>query len=249
MPVDWSVRLPAGRTILTSAGTASGVHAIPWGNEPPPFVLEVTWQQADGSTPVASWPVNVANPAALPPPDVLRTLTLEELLEILASTRPLPEAVKRIVDGRGRGHSRGADVSLDPLRRLDSQAFLLRRTKRVARALDRLRERLERPALTKDAFEWRLRGAVGPMTLADAFVKEAKVPGEARFCLAELALALRRVNPKVPAEGGLAVDEIRSAIQAVVGEIQGKAIALNPSESTQMLDTYVQAAFEEANRR
>lgn len=149
LPSDWSIRLSAGRTILTSGGTQPGVHSIAWGQEPPPFVLEVAWRQSDGADAVASWPVNVANPAALPPPDVLRTLTLEELLEILASTRPLPDAVRRAIEKRSQGRSDSLDSSLDPLRRLDSQAFLLRRTKRVARALDRLRERLERPALTK----------------------------------------------------------------------------------------------------
>lgn len=243
LPTEWSIRVPAGRILLTSAN-AAGVYTIPWDQDPSPFVLEVTWHQVAGDPLVASWPVNVSNPAALPPPEALRGLSLEELLEILASTHPLPEAVWRALEKRHKGRSR--DPGLDPLRRLDSQAFLLRRTKRVARALDRLRERLERPALTKDAFEWRLRGPVGPMTLADAFVKEATLAGEAKFCLAELALTLRRADPKAAAQGGLAADVIRACIRDAIRGIESRAAALESSTATAMLDAYVTAAFLEA---
>jgi hypothetical protein len=244
LPEEWQIRVPAGRRLLTSETTSVGVHTVPWGAEQPPFVLEVSWRSNAGETLVASWPVNVSNPAALPPPEALRTLTLEELLEILASTRPLPAAVAEAI--RKRSHAGRVDPSLDPLRRLDSQAFLLRRTKRVARALDRLRERLERPALTKDAFEWRLRGVVGPMALAAAFVKEAKLPGEARFCLAELALTLRRVDPTVPAQGGLAAGVIRELVYDAITEIQSQAGEVESSGDASMLDRYVADAFREA---
>jgi hypothetical protein len=244
LPTEWAVRVPAGRTLLASAQTGPGIHSIEWGDGTPPFVLEVSWRADDGQQCVANWPVNVTNPAALPPPDALRSLTLEELLEILASTRPLPQAVTDTLRKREKG--RHADAGLDPLKRLDSQAFLLRRTKRVARALDRLRERLEMPALTIDAYEWRLRGAVGPMTLADAFVREARLSGEASFCLAELALTLRRVNVKRPAQGGLDASVIQGAIDAAVKEIEARAAGLPGSPDTSSLDAYVREAFMEA---
>jgi hypothetical protein len=144
-----------------------------------------------------------------------------------------------------RARAANIDATLDPLKRLDSQAFLLRRTKRVARALDRLRERLERPALTKDAFEWRLRGPIGPMRLAEAFVKEARLPGEAQFCLAELALALRRVKVERAAEGGLSKDEIRASIAETIRDIEARALGLIGSPDAALLDEYVKAAFLE----
>lgn len=247
LPAEWTIRLPAGRMLLASSNAKPGVHTIPWGSAEPPFVLEVSWQPVKGEVQVASWPVNVSNPAALPPPEALRSLTLEELLEILASTRPLPAAVAEAIRKREKGNS--VDSSLDPLRRLDSQAFLLRRTKRVARALDRLKERLERPVLTQDAFEWRLRGAVGPMALAEAFVREARLPGEAKFCLAELALTLRRVDVILAAQGGLAVSMIEKLIAGAIGEIQSRALALESTPDTSMLDSYVTEALREAVTR
>jgi hypothetical protein len=189
-------------------------------------------------------PVNVLNPGALPPPEALRNLTLDELIEILGSTRPLPAAVAEVLARRLKRKS--ATPELDPLRRFDSQAFLLRRTKRVARALDSLRERLERAALTEDAFGWRLRGVVGPMALAAAFVSDAKLPGEARFCLAELALSLRRVDVDAVAKGGLPAEMVRRLLADAIGQIEKRALELVASSPRSMLDDYVIDALREA---
>jgi hypothetical protein len=185
LPAVWTIRVPDGPEILRGSDQiGAGSHDSDWTGPTLPLVLEVSWELAQGLA-VANWPVNVSSPAALPPPDALRNLSLEELLEILSSTRSLPQAVVEVV--RHRTHRPREDVELDPLKRLDSQAFLLRRSKRVAVALDRLRDRLEQPALTRETFDWRLYGPVGPMTLAQAMIKEAKLLGEAKFCLAELA--------------------------------------------------------------
>ena len=247
LPAAWVIQIPAGRVLLASTSAGAGLHTIPWTDAAAPLVLAVSWQTGDGTTLAASWPVNATNPGELPPPEVLRSLSLDELLEILASTRPLPAAVVDALRKREKG--KHADPGLDPLKRLDSQAFLLRRTKRVARALDRLRQRLEMPALTRDAYEWRLRGAVGPMTLADAFVREARLAGEAQFCLAELALSLRRVDVKRAAEGGLAAAVIRECIETAILEIESRASALPTTSETSMLDTYVREAFLEATAK
>ena len=89
-----------------------------------------------------------------------------------------------------------------------------------------MRERLQRPALNRDAFEWRLNGAIGPMALADAFVRDATIGGEAKFYLAELAPALRRVKPEEPARGGLAIQTIEEMLNLATKSIQTKAVAL-----------------------
>ena len=191
--------------------------------------------------------VNVSNPSALPPPDALRDLSLEELLEILASTRPLHDAVTKVLEKRARG--KRLDVELDPLKRFDSQAFLLRRTKRVAAALERMRERLQRAAITRDAFEWRLNGAIGPMALADAFVRDAKIDGEAKFYLAELALALSRVKPEQPMPGEFATEAIKQMLDIAVREIQSKALALPSTPQPKMLVVFVSGAFVESVTR
>ena len=244
LPRAWSIAIPNGAVLLTgSASVGPGVHEVPWNEHHVPLLLEVTWESETGRR-VADWPVNVSNPGDLPAPEELRNLTLEELLEILSSTRSLPVAVTAALRRRRRPNGNG--IELDPLKRFDSQATLLRRTKRVAAALDRLKERLERPALTRDAFEWRLKGAVGPRRLAEAFVREATLPGEARFYLAELALALGRVRPALPAAGGLGTAVISALLSEAVAELTRISAALPRHPSASTLDRYVAAAFEEA---
>ena len=244
LPTWWRICASAGRELLASeAGDGIGEHEMEWTDPRPPFVLEVSWQHASAVA-VANWPVNVANPAVLPPPESLRGLSLEELLAILSSTRPLHEAVVHVLERRSNGLR--IDVELDPLKRLDSPSMLLRRTKRVAVALERLRERLERPALTRDAYEWRLRGPIGPMKLAEAFVREATLPGESRFYLAELALALSRVRPALPASGGLRIKTVTGLIAAAVQELEDRAASLPLTSDAVVLDAYVTAAFAEA---
>ncbi len=247
LPKSWTIRVPHGRKLLGSAeGIGAGRHTIEWDESSPPFVLEVSWGTVIGEA-VSDWPVNVGNPAELPPPDELRGLGLEELLAILSSTRPLYDAVSRVLAGRTQKPKQ--DIDLDPLKRHDSQAMLLRRTKRVSAALDHLRERLERPALTKEAYEWRLRGPVGPLALADAFVREATLPGEAGFYLAELALAISRVNPSAVIVGGLSRSVVKGCLASTIAEAKRRIEGLSSMEDTKSLDSYIQAAFGQAEAK
>lgn len=247
LPRIWSIRAPDGDVILSEGmSPALPCHALPWVDRTPPFLLEVSWQY-DGAPAIASWPVNVADPAMLEPPEALRNLSLEELIEVLSSSRPLPDAVVAVLKKRGVGKT-GLDITLDPLRRFDSHAFLLRRTKRVATALDRLRERLERPVLSSDAFEWRLNGAIGPRSLANAFVRDAKLPGEADFYLAELALALSRVRAGVAATGGLDASTIETLLSVCIDEVKSKADGIPRTQTLGALDAYIKSAFKEARR-
>jgi len=243
MPQAWNIRVPGGREILSSARVGSGEHRIPWDTTEVPFVLEVGWSHPRG-TALASWPVNVSNPAALPPPEALRSLTLEELLQVLASTRPMPQAVADVLKKRHNNKAESA-AELDPLRRFDSQSFLLRRTKRLATALERMRERLERPASSREAFEWRLFGPVGPLALAEGYAREATFAGEAKFCLAEIALALHRVQPAKVAVDGLPVAQVTESLKKAITQLREKAAQLAPAPE---LDRYAAAAFEEATQ-
>jgi hypothetical protein len=249
LPAEWSIRVPNGALLLSSSsGHGAGEHDITWIDTSPPFVLEVSWRDA-GSEWIASWPVNVSNPAALPPPAELRNLTLDELLEILGSSRPLSDAVVHVLRKRGRTVRGPNGVELDPLKRLDSPSFLLRRAKRVAAALERLRERLERPVSSRESFEWRLRGAVGPTALAERFVAEATFDGEAGFYLAELGLTLGRVDVTLAAEGGLRRDLVKASLDGVIAELRRRAMEVDAKPVAAPLDAYVSAAFERAVRQ
>jgi hypothetical protein len=186
--------------------------------------LGVQWSDTGGQSQAAQWPVNVTDPSRLPPPDDLRNLPLETLLEILSSRLPLHEAVAQARKVRVDSGPGGLDVpaEIDPLRRVRSETFLLQRTCRVAKAIERLVESLNRPVVHADALLWRLRGPVGPLALARALAEEAKSPGESCFLLAEVVLALRRVNVPEIAVGVTEV-EIRRALNSVTSEIEEMA--------------------------
>lgn len=244
LPKSWSIQADGGRELLSSARrTGPGEHAIPWQGPDIPFVLQVIWTHKGGAG-AASWPVNVSNPATLPPPEALRSLTLEELLQVLASTRPVPQAVAEVLAKRKHKKGDGGD-ELDPLKRFDSQSFLLRRAKRLAAALERLRERLERPASSREAFEWRLFGPVGPMALAEGYMREASSAGEAKFCLAEMALALHRVQPDKVAADGLPRATVAESLKKAIQQLGDRAAQI---PHVAEIDRYAAAAFEEAGR-
>ncbi len=59
---------------------------LPWSRQRAPSGFAVSWSQSGGS---AWWPVNVLSPNVLPPPPELKDLSLEILIDILTSARPL----------------------------------------------------------------------------------------------------------------------------------------------------------------
>lgn len=247
LPERWKIHDQDQGFVLSSEtwNHKSGRHELSWVGRTAPLVLTVTWRsagKADSYT--ASWPVNVLDLATLPPPDKLASLSLEELIRVLSSTRPLHVAVVQALQRRLRQRS-NEDVQLDPHRRVNTETFLLRRTKRVALALERLRERLEKPVLTSEAFEWRLRGPVGPLALANAFHKEARNVSETAFFLAELALTLKRVRAARPAEGELKMAAIQASLVACMAEIRALLPALQSNHSP--INRYVKRVFAEEN--
>src|SRR4051794_26515406 len=118
-------------------------------------------------------------------------------MEVLASSRPIHEAVVLLLRRTEKEHG-SARPELDPLRRYSETGQLLNRARRVSAALAGLQRRLERPAASEEALDWRLDGPLGPVAIARKLVAEQSdernVPGEAGFVLAELALTLSRVD-------------------------------------------------------
>lgn len=219
LPARWRIKVPDGEEVISSEAWRGGAgeFIVEWGDKAVPFVLNVQWQGA-GDEYAADWPVNVMELANLPPPEELRNLKLEELIEILSSTRPLHVAAAHVL--RRRKRLSASDIQADPHKRINTETFLLRRTKRVAVALERLRQRLERPVMNVEAFDWRLRGPVGPMAMAAAFRHEAHSGEESLFFLAELALALSRVSVQKAAQGGLSQRQLQERLRASVLEIE-----------------------------
>ncbi len=218
---------------------------VAWERERPPSGFAVSWTDAKDR---AWWPVNVQSGLSLPPPSELKDLPLELLIEILTSAKSLAQVLAKWLERRTeRGGCEGL-AELDPHPRVDTSGFLLQRTRRVSWALTALRERLDRPVSSVQALNWRLRGPVGVLALANAIRREAKSSTEQTFLLAELCLELHRVQPQTTDETCLPVETIRAAIREVIvalrQSVPADAPGLTASHEDAALARYVQTVFE-----
>ena len=107
LPASWKICPVGGESIASSESCAPGEHTFDWKGRQVPFVLEISWLD-DETWHTSSWAVNVEDPSSLPPPDALRDLTLEELVTILGSTRPLPQAVIQVIKKRNAHKERSS---------------------------------------------------------------------------------------------------------------------------------------------
>ncbi|MCB1130702.1 MAG: hypothetical protein KDN05_06195 [Verrucomicrobiae bacterium] len=213
----------------------------PWTKDRPPCGFRVVW---DGSKGAAWWPVNVLDAATLPPPDELKDLPLEVLMDIFSTTRSLHECLKRWLEKNKRETGETDPASqIDPHKKVNTASFLLQRARRVSAALRGLRQRLERPVPSDAALHWRLRGPVGVEALARAIAAEARSEVERCFLCIELCLELRRVRPS-NAPGCLPAPKVRRALNELAAElsagIPSEALAQDPA-----LSSYTNAALRE----
>jgi len=221
LPLEWKICDEQELTRFTEAEwrNAAGPksYSLLWKGRPPSGFW-VTWEKAIGC---AWWPINVASAADLPPPDELRDLPLDVLIDILTSARPLHETMRAYLrkKDRKKHNDSGTFIDLDPHKRVDTSGFLLQRTRRFSSALSGLRSRLERPVSSEECLHWRINGPVGIQAIATALTREAKSDDERTFLLAELALELTRVKP-TSAPGTLSAHEVRKALSVVAQELQ-----------------------------
>ncbi len=212
---------------------------LPWDNERPPSGFWVRWA---GSVGRAWWPINVLTGNALPPPAELKNLPLEVLINILSSARPLHRVLGEYLRRRAREKSSdGTDKPVvDPHKRVDTSRFLLQRTRRISWALNALRKRLERPAVTLEFLRWRLRGPVGVLALAKSLEREAQSDEEKAFLISELILELARVKPQAT-PGCLPPAQHLAEIRALFPEL--KSLVPGGPSGPENLRRYVESVF------
>ena len=208
----------SGRPVFESQGWheqgGPSIVDIDWVPADPPEKLRVTW---DDHT--AFMPLNVDDARSLPPPSILRDMTADEMLAILAASDP--GAALRIWERRRRlGINGGYDpdldsatpIDLDPLSRYRLSTTFLHRVRRRARIMAQLRLFIERPAISVQSLEWRLRGLIGIEPLAHKFAAEFDAasmmaatggdPREALLTLADLLIVLREAR-YAPQDGAI----------------------------------------------
>ncbi len=246
-PTSWTLRLDGDEEILfderqwVEKGSPNQI-TLDWTKNRPPAGFEVTWESCPGS---AWWPVNVDRSTSLPPPDELKDLSLDALLNILTSARPLHQAMRTWLKREEHTRNSGERIAdpHNPHNRVDTSSFLLQRTRRVSWALSALRTKLERPVVSEESLEWRLRGPVGVTAIAKAIDKEARSQEEFTFLIAELALELARVIPRT-APGFLPSEQVKDHINQIITELSEQAIQ-TCSTAPKTLKTYIQSALKE----
>jgi len=248
-PADWGLWVEQSNECFyeesawREAGQPMEVN-LPWPSQTkPPQGFTVYWHDHDAG---AWWPVNVENNYALPPPEELRDLPLEMLIEILTSARPLHEALRRWIKQCDNGHLDQLEKpAIDSHKRVDTSSFVLRRTRRVAWALRGLRQRLEQPAATRQSLHWRLYGPVGVEALANALSKGTSSDEERAFMLAELALEISRVRPGHH-PGAVDRETVRAELARAVERVREHIPSTSvPAESN--LRHYIDDAFKHVN--
>jgi hypothetical protein len=98
--------------------------------------------------------------------------------------------------------------------------------RRLARALEGLRARLEQPVASIEGLRWRLQGPLGPIALAKALCAESGAG--APFFIAEVAVSLQdvrwRYGSSVKEEDGVAaLRETQSALKQLALQNAGSA--------------------------
>ena len=215
---------------------------LEWREDRPPSAFRVKWHDGAGE---AWWPVNARDAASLPPPSELRNLSLDALIEILTSARPLHQVMRRWLQRRNDGASEGESPQLDPHKRVDTSGFLIQRTRRISWALAALRERLAQPVPSREALNWRLHGPHGVMALVNAIGQEDRPEQEKCFLLAEIAVELARVIPR-HALGCLQRRQVSAALRECVREIRSRILVKTLGKFPE-LRSYVKRAFKEAS--
>ncbi len=214
---------------------------LSWGTPRPPSGFWAKWKASEGR----AWlPVNIASTASLPPPQELKDLPLDVLINILTSSRPLHRVLQEYLKRKKQAsHGAGGPPSpTDPHKRVDTSQFLLQRTRRVSWALNALRDRIERPVATEECLQWRLHGPVGVMALADALARERGSKEEQAFLLSELALELARATPR-DMRGCMPVHRVKSELRTLILELKAQ-IPSDGLDDFGNLREYVDSVFE-----
>jgi hypothetical protein len=228
IPANFEIFLTNGTVVLTDS-TWSTTHSRPSqvtiALDRAVSNLTVKWQNASDTWVAAAWAVNVTDTALLAPPDELRNLTLEDLLAVLTSARPIHWAVDERITARDE-RSGTPPPDVDPHKKVDTSKFLMRRMRRLARALEGLRARMELPVSSIEGLRWRLQGPLGPIALGRALQAEAGAGSP--FFIAEVATTLQDIRWQLG--GAVKQDALTTELAAVQREL--KALALGPASDT-----------------
>ena len=117
---------PAGWHLILEDKSSTFFHETAWKEQDSPSKVEIQWQHGPppsgfwiswaGTQEYAWWPVNIVSTHSLPPPEDLRVLPLEVLINILTSARPLHKVFKEYIARKESDSESNGDayIKIDP---------------------------------------------------------------------------------------------------------------------------------------
>jgi len=174
MPASWDIGIvPGDISCLTRArweeNGGLGTTVIELTQDALPMYVLVRW---DGHE--IPWAVVADDRHNLPPVPALSSLRAQHLLDALASGRSLVQTLREELEraqAEALTNAKGG-IHLDPLKRLDVKASLLRKGRALAASLSAMQSRLERPVITAETLRAHLASPLGPEFVATK-VKES----------------------------------------------------------------------------
>lgn len=257
LPSSWSIWIPGhASAVLESTPGAPLPAAAPLSVQLVAGVRRIThvtirWRDDAGQGQEATLPTLVDREAELLPPEALRSLRSDDIVQCLLSGKDPIEWANEDDDDDPDAATpppKKGGKDLDLLRTLDTDAYVIYRTRRLGRALTALSQRLLDTLRTPTAMRHRLeRDPVGPLMLARAIEVEAKDAGEiARdatvFALAELTLALAHTAVLIDPKNKLGLRPLFDDVRRQVDEIA--SLVATDVAATSPLRRYVSAVKE-----
>lgn len=200
MPDTWGIAVTAGenpsvtRAQWEESGAPESTSIVVTQETLPMYVLV----KFNGSE--IPWAVIADDRHNLPALPALSSLRVQHLLDALATGRSLAQVLREELERKEAIANAGVlgGIYLDPLRRFENQGALLRRGRALAVALASMQRRIGRQVVTADTLRAHLTSPLGPEFVAkkvvEAFEAGQQTRAESLFTIAEIALAVGRVN-------------------------------------------------------
>jgi hypothetical protein len=223
--------------------------------------LKVRWQDTNLARHEAYLAVSVEHREDdLLPPEELRSLTVDGIIECLLSGREPADWIERQDARRKRAPS--TDAAIESLRAVDTSNYLLYRAKRLGRALAAMASRIASIPRTREAIRyWLLRDPLGPVHLAEALSRDGQEQnggplttaetGYRLYALAEIVLTLGHVGRTIRRESKSdwkqilpLFHEARERLGAMIEDMGNRTASLSDD-----LKHYLDATLAENARR
>ena len=229
---EFTISYPDGRSIDGLSVKEKNKLIISVKHIEPHSDLKIEWEGKS-----SLFPVSIESQDAIPAPDYLRKLSLEDLVSLLSSNLPLQKALQRFLRRKKEEEGKFDEV-VNPHDRVDTSKYILQRTRQFGWAISALKRQIENNPNTIEQLKWRLSGPVGVFAVKDAILKFFPDSEERTFFLAEMIGELYRL--KIPTTKTLKKNEITGEVNKVITELK-KELSVLRNESSTMIQKYIES--------